>query len=172
VQAALPPPVAQPLTCSNLASTISTANKVSFLNNSTAIFINYALGVLVSYNMYLSTIDSMDLFKRLSGSMKNELASYKDQEISYKLKADANNKTIDLTKHDMIFKTSLLSMITNIACVICALFAMYMSYPEYLKIYLIITGIIVFYCVYKFYYSILHPVRTRARNKYWYKAKV
>jgi len=155
--------------CSSLTASSSVARRLNFINNHITIFTEYIAVIITSFNLYLSSLDSIDLFKKLSGSMKNESNTFKEHETLYKYKEKTNKKLVDIMKHDMIYNTAFVNMITFMALIISLFMAAYIYNPEYIKVYLIITGILTFFNLYMYFYSILHPVRTKARNKYWYK---
>ena len=154
------------IACENLGSD---SNKQTFAENQITIFIEYLKEIFVSYHIYLTTLDSTDLFRRISGSMRGEHKTFKEHREIYKYKNMINDKTIDIMKHEMIVKTAIVTMITLMFLIITAVYLAFTYKPEFIKAYLIIAGIFGILNIYIFIKAIIQPTRTKARNNYWYK---
>jgi hypothetical protein len=72
-------------------------------------------------------------------------------------------------KHEMINKNAYLNMITITSFVIVFVYVMFMLDPTYVNVYFVIGVILILINLAVYYILILHPVRTKSRNKYWYK---
>jgi hypothetical protein len=155
--------------CSQLTSTSPIVNRINFIQNNMTPFIETALQLVVVYHLYLSSLDSLDLFKKMSGAMKTEMRTFKDHEKYYKYKEKMDVKTIDILKHDMIANTGYINMMTFMFLIITIFFICYFYQPEYVKSYVVITLVLVGINLSIYYLVVLQPVRTRARNKYWSK---
>ena len=153
--------------CNLLTSKSSVAERLNFIQTNCNLFMNYVIDIFTVFNLYLSSLDSIDLFRKLSGSIKSESHTFQQHETIYKYKEHISTKSIDIMKHEMIYKTAFVNMITYMVLILILLFVAYMYYPALYKTYLVITAILALVNLYVFYYSILHPVKTRSRNKYW-----
>lgn len=155
--------------CSQIKVNSPINTKITFINNNIAKFTEYTNSIMVSFHIYMSTIDSLDLFKKMSGSLKNELKTFAEHENYYKYKQSINKNTIDIMKHDMIENTGYINMITFIFLILSVYFICYYYKPEYINEYNIITVILLIINICIYYFVIIQPVRTKSRNKYWMK---
>jgi hypothetical protein len=162
-------PTVDSTACSQIKVDSPMNTKITFINNNITIFTEYATSIMVSFHIYLSTLDSLDLFKKMSGSLKNELKTFTEHENYYKYKQSIDKNTIDIMKHDMIENTGYINMITFIFLILSVYFICYYYKPEHIKVYNIITIILLIINICIYYFVIIQPVRTKSRNKYWMK---
>jgi hypothetical protein len=155
--------------CAVLTSSSPIANRLNFVQNNMTSFVEYALQLVVAYHLYLSSLDSLDLFKKMSGAMKTEMYTFKEHEKYYKYKEKMDNKTIDILKHDMIANTGYINMLTFMFLIITIFCICYFYNPEYIKSYIIIALVLCAINLSIYYLIVLRPVRTHARNNYWSK---
>lgn len=154
--------------CDQLTPTSANNLRNTFASNQITIFTEYVKDIFISYHIYLSTLDASDLFRKVSGSMKNEKKTFNEHREIYKYKKDINDKSIDIMKHEMILKTAIINMLTLTFLIIAAIYLAYTYKPEFIKVYLYIGGIFGIFNIYIFFKTIIQPTRTRARNAYWY----
>lgn len=125
------------------------------------------LTIFQKLNALLIKNDAVDMFSKLSSSLQNEKRNYEDQAAKFKHKEDANKKSIDIMKHEMIEKTGYINLMSVTFLVIVLVYILYIIDPTYLSVYLTIAIILTLVNLIVYYIIILHPVRTMARNKYW-----
>lgn len=157
-------------TCQNMnlgASSLS--DRVNFVNNNLTIMTTYCLEVLQRMNYYIYTFASVDIIRKLSGSMKNEQMTFRTYRDMYKYKEDSSRKTVDIMKHEIIGKNALIQMLSISALIIGAIYIVYTYNPRYATFYMILGAILLVINLYIYYLTIVQPVRTKARNKYWLK---
>jgi hypothetical protein len=109
------------------------------------------------------------LLRKLTVSLDNEKITYDEYANVYNSKQDINKKTIDIMKHEMVAKSGYINLLTISFFVIALVVILYIVQPYYLNIYLLIGFILLVINIAIYYLVILHPVRTRAKNKYWVK---
>jgi hypothetical protein len=155
--------------CSGLGESSSISSRLTFIQNNITSFSENVKNLVLSFHVYLSTLDSLDLFKKMTGSLKTEMRQFKEHEKYYRYKEKLDNKTVDVMKHEMITNTAYINMITFICLIITIFFICYFYRPELFKTYAIVAVILIGINMAVYYLIILKPVRTRARNKYWAK---
>lgn len=143
--------------------------KVQVIERATLTFMNKTFSLFVSYHTYISSLDSIDLFKKMSSSLYNEKRSFIEYDNIYKYKKEINKKSMDIMKHDMIGATSGITMGTIFVLILSLVYLAYVYEEKYLRTYLIVAGILIFLALYIHFVNIIQPVRSKARNMYWFK---
>jgi hypothetical protein len=143
--------------------------KFTLVNYHNEIISELLIALCTKIKIYVAKLDSIDVYLKLSGSLKNEQITFEDHASKYKMKKDINSKSIDIMKHQMIEKTGYMNLLSISVFVIVIIYTLYVINPEYIQVYLIIGLILLLINMTIYYIIILHPVRTRARNKYWLK---
>ena len=155
--------------CEQLGVESSIARRNTFIQNNMTSFTETMSTIVTAFHIYISTLDSLDLFKKMAGSLKTEMRQFKEHNKYYKYKEKMDTKTIDIMKHDMIQNTAYINTITFVCLIMSVFFICYFYRPEFFKTYVIIAIILICINLAIYYLVILKPVRTRARNKYWAK---
>lgn len=140
---------------------------IGVVNNTIA---EYLTDALTKFMIALLSSQSNDLYKTITGSLKNEIMSFKDHEKAYKYKIESDEKSLDIMKHEMIQKTGLINFL-SVSFLIVAIIVLIYVYIDSDNYNNILIGIVVVLLVinsYQYWYTVLHPTRTNARNKYWY----
>lgn len=153
-----------------IGSNLTDIEKINIRYLTSYIFISIINGLLTKYSVYLSTLESKDFFQALTQSMKAERTAFNEYESVYKFKSESNKRSIDIMKHEMIDKNGF-TVFLSVCLLIFAIFFMlhtYVDNEEYNKYFFVVCVILISLTLYKFYYTILHPVQTRAKHKYWY----
>lgn len=150
--------------CSNLRSDVERINYLQYISN---IFtINSCEYLKLAINS-LPSLETIDLYKRISKSLKNEKSSFRKYNNYYDKKNTSSKEKIEILKHNIISKTSLLDLITLIYLVVVSAYIIYMFFPEYIIICIVITLILIIYLIMVYINDIVSPVRTYSKNKYW-----
>jgi len=154
----------------NLTFSKETYKKDDFMRISDVIYLNTMYDVVTTFSLYLSSIDTNEFYRDITGSLLNEKKSFQEYDAVYKYKLDDGKKSIDIMKHEMIDKTGFINFISASLFIITGLYLLYtyIDNNKHLGYYLAILSVLIIYNLYIFYYTILHPVQTRAKNKYWY----
>lgn len=152
--------------CSNVDTV---PEKFTLVNYHNEIISALLIALCTKIKIYVTKLDSIDVYLKLSGSLKNEQRTFEDHASKYKMKQDINSKSIDIMKHQMIEKTGYMNLLSISVFVIVIIYTLYVIKPEYFQVYLIVGLILLLINMAIYYIIILHPVRTRARNKYWLK---
>ena len=157
--------------CTKLISSQSREYIDKYVNNTGKALINQLVKILEKKIMYLSSYESKEFYKTLSGSLKNEVKAFIEYDYVYKYQSEVDKKSIDIMKHEIIDKTAFITFLSISFLIIGAIFVIhiYMDNNSYLKAYGVVVAILAFINLYIYYYKILHPVHTRARYNYWYK---
>jgi hypothetical protein len=155
--------------CSNINSSATFQQRVTFINEKIPDFTKEIVAVLDNLGYYISKVDSVDMQEKLGKSLNNEKRAFQDQSEIYKYKQETNTKSIDIMKLDMIKKTGFINLLTINFFVLALVLIFYMAEPSYLNVYLGLAIILIILNTLVYYYVVLHPVRTKAKNKYWPK---
>jgi hypothetical protein len=155
--------------CSELGNGSAISDRINFIQHNVGILTTYTLDILLSYHLQLSTLDSEDLFKSISNSIQNEKNTFTEHRDVYKSRVEVNKASIDLEKHELNEKVQFLYLISTVFLIISILFILNAYDNKYVLIYLVAASLLIFIVFYQYYYAILHPTRSRARNKYWRK---
>jgi len=142
-------------------------NIVNESNNNMAEILNVLLEKFMSY---LLSSQSNNMYKTITGTLKNEMKTFTGYEQKYKYKIESDKKSLNAMKHEMIQKTGMINFLSVsflIVAVILLLYV-YVNTNKYNEIFIGIVVILLLINLYQYYYTILHPVRTKAINKYWY----
>jgi hypothetical protein len=161
------PPVAI-TDCSNIQDGWQLSQKVNIMNPHIQQYTNRMITVLVKLKALLSSLNTEDFLSKIATSLKNEKRTYEEHSKVYKQRTEINKKSIDVMKHEMINKNAYINMITITSFVIVFVYVMFMLDPSYVNVYLVIGTILILINLAVYYILILHPVRTKSRNKYWY----
>lgn len=155
--------------CSQLGNGSAVSERVKFIQDNIGILTTYTLDILLSYHLQLSTLDSEDLFKSISNSMQSEKSTYDQHRNVYDTRVKMNKASIDLQRHDLNEKSQFVYFMSLAFLVISMIYLLYAYDDKYVVFYIIAVSILLFIVLYQYYYAILHPVRSRSRNKYWRK---
>jgi hypothetical protein len=153
----------------NCANVDTESEKFTLVNYHNEIISALLIALCTKIKIYVTKLDSIDVYLKLSGSLKNEQRTFEDHASKFKMKEEINSKSIDIMKHQMIEKTGYMNLLSISVFVIVIIYTLYVINPEYLQVYLIVGLILLLINMAIYYIIILHPVRTRARNKYWFK---
>jgi hypothetical protein len=162
-----PPVSIQP--CTDIQDGWQLSQKVNIMNPHIQQYTNRMIKVLEKLKALLSSLNTEDFLSKIALSLKNEKRTYEEHSKVYKQRTEINKKSIDVMKHEMINKNAYINMITITSFVIVFVYVMFMLDPSYVNVYLIIGTILILINLAVYYILILHPVRTKSRNKYWYK---
>lgn len=137
-------------------------------NNNMAEILNE---LLENYIAYLLSSQSNNLYKSMTDSLKNEIKTFTGYEQNYKYKIESDKKSLNAMKHEMIQKTGMINFlsVSFLIVAVIVLLYVYVNTNKYNEIFIGIVVILLLINLYQYYYTILHPVRTKAINKYWYK---
>lgn len=103
-------------------------------------------------------------------SLKDEVRIYEDKKNTFNYKLKQNHDAIDIMKHETVQKTGFINFLSITVLIIAILVMIYiLTNSKYIYTYLVLFIVFEVLNAYKYYYSILLPVRVKARNKYWYK---
>lgn len=105
-------------------------------------------------------------------SLRDEVRIFEEKKDTYQYKLQLRKDAVDLMKHETISKTGFVNFISIaflIFSIILLIFVYFEDYNIDKRIYIALFIVFQSINLYKYYYTILHPVRVRARNKYWYK---
>lgn len=157
--------------CELLNANSSIAERVEYVDNTSKALKARLLNFLSHAQTLLSSFDSSEFYKTISGSLKNEVKSFTEYENVYNYKADISKKSIDIMKHEMIDKTAFINFLSISFLIIATIFVIhtFINNNAFVKVYAVIISLLVLFNLYIYYYKILHPVRTMARYNYWYK---
>ena len=155
--------------CSELGDGSAVSDRINFIQHNIGILTTYTLDILLSYHLQLSTLDSEDLFQSISNSIQNEKNTFTEHRDVYKSRVEVNKATIDLEKHELNEKVQFVYLISTVFLIISMLFILNAYNNKYVLVYLVATALLIFIVVYQYYFAIIHPTRSRARNKYWRK---
>lgn len=154
----------------NLTFSKDTYKKDDFMRISDIIYLNTMYDVVTTFSLYLSSIDTNEFYRDMTGSLLNEKKSFQEYDAVYKYKLDDGKKSIDIMRHEMIDKTGFINFISASLFMVSGMYLLYtyVDNNKHLGYYLAIVTVLIIFNLYIFYYTILHPVQTRAKNKYWY----
>jgi hypothetical protein len=155
--------------CNDIQDGWQLSQKVNIMNPHIQQYTNRMIKVLEKLKALLSSLNTEDFLSKIATSLKNEKRTYEEHSKVYKQRTEINKKSIDVMKHEMINKNAYINMITITSFVIVFVYVMFMLDPSYVNVYLIIGTILILINLAVYYILILHPVRTKSRNKYWYK---
>lgn len=145
-------------------------DKIAFVNKSNNDFAYILNEILEKFMANLLSSQSNNLYRTITGTLKNEIRTFSGYEQMYKYKIESDQKSLNVMKHEIIQKTgfiNFLSVSVLIVTVILLLY-IYVETDKYNNIFIAIVVILLLINLYQYYYTILHPIRTKAINKYWY----
>jgi hypothetical protein len=150
---------------------LSPEDKRSFVNESNNNMAEILNELLENYIVYLLSSQSNNLYKTITDSLKNEIKTFTGYEQNYKYKIESDEKSLNAMKHEMIQKTGMINFlsVSFLIVAVIVLLYVYVNTNKYNEIFIGIVVILLLINLYQYYYTILHPVRTKAINKYWYK---
>lgn len=155
--------------CANINSSATFVQRVRYINGKIPEFTRQLVAVLDNLGSYINRLDSVDMKEKLAKSLGNERRTFQEHSEIYKYKQDMNSKSMDIMKHDMIKKTAYMNMLTINFFVLALVLIFYMIEPAYINTYLTLGILLIVVNLLVYYFLILHPVRTAAKNKYWIK---
>jgi hypothetical protein len=161
------PPIPDTIACNE--SGISIQDKIQKIHDHSRIFLKEIKSIFETLISILKQNTNDQLLKKLTSSLDNEKRTYDEYANIYSSKQDINKKTIDIMKHEMVAKSGYINLLTISFFVIALVVILYIVQPYYLNIYLLIGFILLVINIAIYYIVVLHPVRTRAKNKYWVK---
>jgi hypothetical protein len=165
----VPSATGQVIACTTVNSTTPQSERVRFINQHIPTFTTNVYEVLEKVKTYASSANTQDIFKKISTSLKEEKDTFEKHAENYKYKEDANKKSIENMKHEMISKSGFINLLSISSFVIVLIYVLYVVAPSYINVYLTVGIILILINMSIYYLVILHPVRTKARNKYWSK---
>lgn len=155
--------------CTNINASSTLIQRVRFVNSKIPLFTREMVTILDNLGNYVYALDSIDMKEKLSNSLQDERRTYQEHSEIYKYKQEMNTKSMDIMKHDMIKKTAYMNMLTINFFVLALVLIFYMIDPSHINTYLTLAAILIIVNLLVYYFVILHPVRTMAKNKYWIK---
>lgn len=155
------------LRCASFTSRSSQISKIQFINNNTMIFMNYIFDLLMSYQSHIASLDTTDLFNKISKSLNSEKKAFIEYDKLYKKQIDNDNNTIDIINHDLIFKTAVINFTSSLILLISMVMLLIFIEPKYIRIYIWTFMFLVIYIIAVFYYVIIRKVNTKSDNNYW-----
>jgi hypothetical protein len=160
-------PIPDTIACNE--SGISIQGKIQKIHDHSRNFLKEIKSIFETLISILKQNTNDQLLKKLTSSLDNEKRTYDEYANIYSSKQDINKKTIDIMKHEMVVKSGYINLLTISFFVIALVVILYIVQPYYLNIYLLIGFILLVINIAIYYIVVLHPVRTRAKNKYWVK---
>ena len=154
-----------PPTCPGSDSTISV--KKDFVSYQINIMTDLALEILQESHVKLSTLDSHDILTSVSKSLKEEKRAFIEYDDIYKKKYEMNKSTVDIMKLELHETNEFVDFITMCFLLITVLYIFIAYDDKFAVVYLVIISILLFVIIYKYYYDILQPTRTKSDNMYW-----
>jgi hypothetical protein len=155
--------------CSNINASASFADKVDFINKKIPDFTRRIGPLFDLIGLYITKVDAVDMNEKLSKSLRGEKRKFQEHAEIYKYKQQSNVNTLDIMKLDMIQKTGFINLLTINFFVLALVLIFFMIQPLYINIYLTLAIILIIINLLIYYFVIMHPVRTKAKNKYWKK---
>lgn len=155
--------------CTQIDVSTNFNTRVEFINKKIPNLTNEIVEILRKLNLFLSRLEFLDMNSKLSKSLKNEQRNFEEQATKYKYKEDANKKSIDIMKQEMIKKTGYINLISITIFIFVLVYILYLIDPTFLNVYMGIAVVLTLINLTVYYIIILHPVRTKAMNKYWVK---
>lgn len=160
-------PIPATIACNE--SGVSIQGKIQKIHDHSRNFVKEIKSIFETLISILKQNTNDQLLKKLTSSLDNEKRTYDEYANIYSSKQDINKKTIDIMKHEMVAKSGYINLLTISFFVIALVVILYIVQPYYLNIYLLIGFILLVINIAIYYIVVLHPVRTRAKNKYWVK---
>ncbi len=165
----VPEGTGQELACNSINISTLQSERIRFINQHIPTFTTNVYEVLEKVKLYAGSANTKDIFKKISASLKEEKHTFEKHAETYKYKEDANKKSIENMKHEMISKSGFINLLSISSFVIVLIYVLYVIAPSYINIYLTVGIILILINMAIYFLVILHPVRTKARNKYWSK---
>jgi len=150
-------------------SLVSTYDKINFIQNSINTFLPQSKLYMNNLMVYLPTLDTFDLYKQLTNSIKKERKSFNNIEKHYYNKEKEATEYTQLLNQQVLNKSSYIFLISYIFLVISLVYLSYLIIPDYIKLFLFIGLLFVIFILWIYIYNIVDIVRTNSYNKYWIK---
>lgn len=156
-------------TCLDINGSASFNTRANFISGKIPALTSEITSIFKKLNEFIVKKDAVDMYSKLSNSLKNEKRNYEEHATKYKYKEESNKKSIDIMKHEIIEKAGYINLMSVTFLVVVLVYILYIIDPTYLNVYLTIAIVLTLINLAVYYIVILHPVRTRAKNKYWAK---
>lgn len=153
--------------CSDINQNSSLSKKKTFMENNSLVFMNYIFELFAAYDRYLSTIDTKDIFNKITNNLHSEKKEFKEHDSVFKSKIELNKATVDVMMHDNKSNISYIYMISGIILLATMFYLLYNIEPKYLNSYLIATTVLLTYILVVYYYTTTQLVNTKSTNYYW-----
>lgn len=147
----------------------STASRDNVIQKHTTIFNTNILTYLSNAIVYIPSIETMDLYSKITYAIKKEKQSFTNIEDAYFLRSKQAKESTNLLKHDLISTYSVMNLISYLYLIATILYFLYLVHPEGIKFYLFIAFIWYFFIIWIYYVNVEQPVRVNSSNKYWIK---
>lgn len=157
------------LTCKGLKTNESIANKVTYINNYINTFVPNTKVYLNNLMAYLPLLDSYDLYKKLSKSMKKEKKDFNNIEKEYYNKNINAIENTSMMRDEIINKSAYINLISYTFLIISLLYLSYLLIPDYIKLSVFIGLLLFIIIMWIYIYNIKETVRRNSNNKYWIK---
>lgn len=155
--------------CSAFTSNSSLSSRQQFVNNNSMIFMNYIFDLMMSYQAHISSLDTIDLFGKMSNSLTSEKKAFIEYDKMYKQQIANNSSSIDIMRHEALFKTGVINLMSSFLLLITMTFLMHFIEPRFTRIYIYIFAVLAIYIVIAYFFSVRKRVKTKSDNKYWFK---
>lgn len=147
----------------------STSDKINYIQNHLNIFNSNAVIFINTLTVYLPSLETKDLYNKLSTAISNEKATFGNIQKSYYLKEKEANENTNLLIHNIISNFYFLHLISYFYLVFSIVYFAYMIEPELIRLYIFIGLIFYILVIWIYYVNITQPTRTSSSHKYWIK---
>jgi len=149
---------------------LSVDEKKRILSESNAELSRIFNDILKKFLVSILSNESKNVYKKITGSLKNEMKQFNEYKQVYEHKLKSDDKTLNVMKHEMIHISGIIHFlsVTFLILSILLFVYIYIDSSKYNNLFGAIVVILLLFNLYHYYYTILHPVRTQAKNKYWY----
>lgn len=156
-------------TCASFTSNSSLSSRQQFVNNNSMIFMNYIFDLMMSYQAYISSLDTIDLFGKMSNSLTSEKKAFIEYDKMYKQRIANNSSSIDIMRHEALFRTGIINLMSSFLLLTTMTFLMHFIEPRFSRIYIYIFAILAVYIIIAYFFTVRKRVKTKSDNKYWFK---
>jgi hypothetical protein len=151
------------------ADLVSTYDKITYIQNIINTFLPQSKLYLSNLMAYLPLLDSFDLYKQLTTSIKKEKKTFNNIQNYYFNKEKEAIEYTQLLNQQVLNKSSYIFLISYIFLVISLVYLSYLVIPDYIKLFLFIGLLFVIFILWIYIYNTVDIVRTNSYNKYWIK---
>jgi len=143
-------------------------NKVNNIKKAKDIFDEVIVEILKYYDGLNKINIINDTNSLILSSLNDEVRIFEDKNKTFQYTLNKNNEAIEIMKHETIQKTGFINFISISFLIFVILFTFSLLLNNNIKLFAILFVIFETINMYQYYYTILHPVRVKPRNKYWY----